>query len=74
MKVPSIIFKKWFRLKSIKEAYANHISKKATRGIDRIGIKTFFHPMLKNFKAEVGIENLALSLFQQQEIERFYIY
>ncbi|MEN8134103.1 MAG: reverse transcriptase domain-containing protein [Thermodesulfobacteriota bacterium] len=35
------IFKNYFRLKIIKEVYDERISKKATRGIDRIGIKKF---------------------------------
>lgn len=36
-----IIFKKYFRLKVIKNIYEDKISTKATRGIDRIGIKKF---------------------------------
>ncbi len=35
------IFKAHFRLKVLNEAYTEKISKKATRGIDRIGIKKF---------------------------------
>lgn len=35
------IFKNYFRLKIIKKVYSEKISKKATRGIDRIGIKKF---------------------------------
>ena len=41
MKSSYLIFKKHFRLKTIKEVYGEKISKKATRGIDRIGIKKF---------------------------------
>lgn len=35
------IFKAQFRLKALKKVYEEKISKKATRGIDRIGIKGF---------------------------------
>lgn len=41
MKSSYHIFKKYFLLKIIKEVYKEKISKKATRGIDRIGIKKF---------------------------------
>lgn len=41
MKRSYLIFKKYFRLKTLKEVYGEKISKKATRGIDRIGIKKF---------------------------------
>ena len=41
MATPYKKFKRLFRLKSIKQVYENNISKKATRGIDKIGVKTF---------------------------------
>jgi len=41
MTTPYKKFKRLFRLKSIKQIYENDISKKATRGIDKIGVKTF---------------------------------
>ena len=44
------IFKKFFRQKIIKEFYEKKISRKATRGIDRIGIKRFNHTKKQEFR------------------------
>jgi len=41
MAIPHLTFDLLFQLRNIKNIYENNISKKATRGIDKIGIKTF---------------------------------
>ena len=41
MPYPSESFRRLFSIKSIESAYDNYVSKKPTRGLDRIGIKTF---------------------------------
>lgn len=48
------LFKCYFRLKTIKEVYGEKISKKATRGIDRIGIKKFNE--IKNIELKIIFE------------------
>jgi len=50
MSTPYKIFKKLFRLKSIKQVYENDISTKATRGIDKIGVKTFNKNKIEHLK------------------------
>ena len=50
MSTPYKKFKRLFRLKIITQAYENDISKKATRGIDKIGVKTFNKNKIKHLK------------------------
>ena len=50
MTTPYKKFKKYFRLNKIKEVYENEISKKATRGIDKIGVKVFNKNKLSHLK------------------------
>lgn len=50
MPTPLMTFKSLFRLKNIKKIYEDSISKKATRGIDRIGVKVFNKQKNQQFK------------------------
>lgn len=50
MTAPYITFKLLFQFKNIKKVYEDNISKKATRGIDRIGVKVFNKNKNNHFK------------------------
>lgn len=50
MAAPHVIFKSLFQFKKIKKAYEDNISKKATRGIDKVGVKVFNRNKNQYFK------------------------
>ncbi len=50
MPYPAERFKRLFSIKSIESAYDNFVSKKPTRGLDRIGIKTFNRDKKEHFQ------------------------